>query len=83
MCHISELEEGRVENVTDVCNEGDTLDVIVLNVDERSGKVRLSRRVAMMESEEDVAEAIAEASKPRPRGPRREGRGGGRRPRRD
>jgi polyribonucleotide nucleotidyltransferase len=77
MCHISELEEGRVEDVADVCKEGDEITVIVLNVDERSGKVRLSRRVAMLESEEDVAAALEEAAKPRPRAPRRDSRGGG------
>ena len=87
MCHISELEEGRVEDVADVCKEGDEITVIVLNVDERSGKVRLSRRVAMLESEEDVAAALEEAAKPRPRAPRRDSRdsrgGGGGRGRRD
>jgi len=77
MCHISELEEGRTEDVESVCKEGDAIDVIVVNVDERSGKVRLSRRIAMM-AEDEVEEAMAAAQKPQGGG--RGGRGG---PRRD
>ena len=77
MCHISELASERTEEVSDVCNEGDMLDVIVVNVDERSGKVRLSRRIALL-PEEEVADAIAAAARPaRPSGGRgRDDRGG-------
>ncbi len=76
MCHISELAAERTEEVTDVCNEGDMLDVIVVNVDERSGKIRLSRRIALLPDEE-VEEAIAAAQRPaRPSGGRRDDRGG-------
>ncbi|MHC4823651.1 MAG: polyribonucleotide nucleotidyltransferase [Planctomycetota bacterium] len=75
MCHISELASERTEEVSDVCNEGDMLDVIVVNVDERSGKIRLSRRIALL-PEEEVEEAIAAAARPaRPSG-RRDDRGG-------
>ena len=79
MCHISELAEGRVESVADVCQEGDDMEVMVVNVDERSGKIRLSRRVAML-PEDQVEEAIAAAAKPMGggRGGDRGGRGGGR-----
>ena len=63
MCHISELDVERTEQVEDVCNEGDELDVIVVNVDERSGKIRLSRRIAML-PEDEVEEAIAASSRP-------------------
>jgi polyribonucleotide nucleotidyltransferase len=79
MCHISELAEGRVESVGDVCQEGDDMEVMVVNVDERSGKIRLSRRVAML-PEDQVEEAIAAAAKPMGggRGGDRGGRGGGR-----
>ena len=62
LCHISELDEGRVESVADVCKEGDSIDVVVLNVNGRDGKIRLSRRIAMMDSEEDVQRAIAKAA---------------------
>jgi polyribonucleotide nucleotidyltransferase len=78
MCHISELDIERTEQVEDVCNEGDEMDVIVVNVDERSGKIRLSRRITML-PEEEVEEAIAAASRPsRPAGRGRDDRGRGR-----
>ncbi|NCN41370.1 S1 RNA-binding domain-containing protein, partial [bacterium] len=46
LCHISELAHDRVNKVTDVVNEGDTIPVKVLEVD-RSGKIRLSRKAAL------------------------------------
>ena len=46
LCHISELSEKRVDNVTDILQEGDEVNVAVLNVD-REGKVRLSRKKAI------------------------------------
>jgi len=45
LIHISELEDRRVERVTDVVQEGDEVVVKVLNVDQ-TGKIRLSRRAA-------------------------------------
>jgi polyribonucleotide nucleotidyltransferase len=46
LVHISELDNKRVENVTDVLKEGDTVKVKVLNVDQR-GKIRLSRKALL------------------------------------
>lgn len=46
LVHISELDNKRVENVTDVVKEGDTIEVKVLNVDQR-GKIRLSRKALL------------------------------------
>lgn len=46
LCHISELEEGRVDRVEDVLKEGDRVMVKVLEID-RQGRIRLSRRAAM------------------------------------
>ncbi len=45
LVHISELEDRRVDKVTDVVQEGDEVVVKVLNVDQ-TGKIRLSRRAA-------------------------------------
>jgi polyribonucleotide nucleotidyltransferase len=45
LIHISELEDRRVERVTDVVQEGDEVVVKVINVDQ-TGKIRLSRRAA-------------------------------------
>jgi polyribonucleotide nucleotidyltransferase len=46
LCHISELSDKRVEQVTDILQEGDEVNVAVLNID-RDGKIRLSRKRAM------------------------------------
>ncbi|WP_457574087.1 polyribonucleotide nucleotidyltransferase [Desulfolithobacter sp.] len=48
MVHISELENRRVNKVTDVLNEGDTVRVKVLEIDNR-GRIRLSRKAALEE----------------------------------
>ena len=53
LVHISELLPGRVNKVTDVVNEGDTVKVKVLGIDDR-GKVRLSRRAVDQETGEDL-----------------------------
>ncbi|MBL9104328.1 MAG: polyribonucleotide nucleotidyltransferase [Myxococcales bacterium] len=45
LIHISELEDKRVERVSDVVQEGDEVVVKVINVDQ-TGKIRLSRRAA-------------------------------------
>jgi polyribonucleotide nucleotidyltransferase len=46
LVHISELDVKRVEKVTDVVNEGDMIEVKVLEVDNR-GRIRLSRKALM------------------------------------
>jgi polyribonucleotide nucleotidyltransferase len=48
LCHISELAEGYVSSVGDVCKVGDILDVKVIAVDEQD-RVKLSRKAAMKE----------------------------------
>jgi polyribonucleotide nucleotidyltransferase len=53
--HISELENRRVDKVTDVVNEGDQVKVKVLAVDDR-GKVRLSMKVVDQETGNDLSE---------------------------
>ena len=46
LLHISEIAHERVRAVTDVLNEGDELDVKVLDVD-RGGKIKLSRKALL------------------------------------
>ncbi len=53
LVHISQLENTRVNKVTDVVKEGDEISVKVLEIDDR-GKIRLSRKAAMDESLSDV-----------------------------
>jgi len=45
LVHISELENHRVDRVSDVVNEGDEVVVKVLNIDQ-TGRIRLSRKAA-------------------------------------
>ena len=49
LVHISELADFRVKAVEDICKIGDQMWVKCLNVDEMSGKVRLSRKAAMVD----------------------------------
>lgn len=44
LVHISELSENRVENVEDVLKVGDVVKVVLLGIDERTKKARLSIR---------------------------------------
>ena len=53
LCHISELERGRVERTEDVLKRGDITRVKLLAVDEK-GRMRLSRRAALEEEGEKV-----------------------------
>ncbi len=46
LLHISELANERVRQVTDVVNEGDVVDVKVLEVD-RAGRIKLSRKALL------------------------------------
>jgi len=47
LLHISELSDRRVSRVEDVVREGDEVLVKVIAVDNKTGKIRLSRREAM------------------------------------
>ncbi len=46
LVHISELDNSRVAKVSDILSEGDTVEVIVLDVDSR-GRIRLSRKALL------------------------------------
>ncbi|MGB6289281.1 MAG: polyribonucleotide nucleotidyltransferase [Desulfobulbales bacterium] len=48
LVHISELDEKRVNKVTDILKEGDEVTVKVLEIDSR-GKIRLSRKAILAE----------------------------------
>lgn len=55
LCHISELSDGFVKNVNDVCKIGDVLEVKVIAVDDQN-RVKLSRKAVLAEqggSDED------------------------------
>ncbi len=46
LCHISELADGFVKSVTDICKVGDVLEVKVIAVDEQN-RVKLSRKAVL------------------------------------
>jgi polyribonucleotide nucleotidyltransferase len=46
LCHISQLDDKRVERTEDVCKEGEEMLVKVLEID-RQGKIKLSRKEAL------------------------------------
>lgn len=52
LCHISKLDSKRVERVEDICREGDTMLVKVMEIDPKTGKISLSRKDAMLEIED-------------------------------
>jgi len=52
LVHISELADFRVRRTEDVVKVGDSITVKCIGIDERTGKVRLSRRAAMKELEQ-------------------------------
>ncbi len=47
LLHISEIEWRRVEKVEDVLKEGDELEVKVIEIDKRNGKLKLSRKALL------------------------------------
>jgi len=59
LCHISELSEGYVKQVDDVCKMGDVFPVKLISIDEQ-GRLKLSRRAALSEL------GIKEERRPKP-----------------
>ena len=51
LVHISELAWERVENVEDVLKEGEKIEVKLIAIDEKSGKLKLSRKVLLPKPE--------------------------------
>lgn len=49
LCHISEINDGYVKNVEDVCKVGDKIDVKLLSIDDQD-RLKLSRKAALAES---------------------------------
>ncbi len=62
LLHISEIDWKKVEKVEDVLNVGDQVDVKLLEIDGKTGKMRLSRK-ALIEKPEGYVEPVR---KPRP-----------------
>ena len=76
LLHISELDWKKVEKTEDVLNVGDEVEVKLLEIDSKTGKMRLSRKV-LLEKPEGYVEPVR---RPRPEGERRDNNRG---PRKD
>ena len=63
LCHISELSEGYIKRVEEVCKMGDIIPVKLILIDDQ-GRLKLSRRAALTEM------GIKEEGKPKPAGKR-------------
>ncbi|NLN61420.1 MAG: polyribonucleotide nucleotidyltransferase [Myxococcales bacterium] len=74
LVHISEMAWHRVDKVEDICKEGDTMRVKVLEIDRSSGKIRLSRR-ALLEKPEGWEERPPRPPRNDDNRPERSGRG--------
>ena len=48
LCHISELSDGYVKNIEEVCKVGDLISVKLIAIDEQ-GRLKLSRKAALAE----------------------------------
>jgi len=53
LLHISEIEWKRLEKVEDALKEGQEVEVKLIEVDQRSGKLKLSRKVLLPRPERD------------------------------
>ncbi len=51
LLHISEIDWSRTQNVEDVLKEGDELEVKLIGVDEKNGKLKLSRKILLPKPE--------------------------------
>lgn len=51
LVHISEMEHRRIENVSDLFKEGDEIKVKLIGIDEKTGKMRLSRKATLPKPE--------------------------------
>ncbi|MBR6176700.1 MAG: polyribonucleotide nucleotidyltransferase [Bacteroidales bacterium] len=81
LLHVSEIDWKRIENVEDVLHEGDEIEVKLLEVDKKSGKLRLSHRELLPKPEGYVERPARPEGERRPSGERRQGgfnRGGDR-----
>jgi len=87
LLHISEMDWKRVEHASDICSEGDEIEVKVLAIDKASNRIRLSRRAILPPPEPgspEEAEMLAARERARDdRGPRRDDRRGDERRRDD
>jgi polyribonucleotide nucleotidyltransferase len=76
LLHVSEIDWKRVENVSDVLNEGDEIDVKLIDIDKKNNKLKLSRRALLPKPEGYVERPARPERSNNDRGPRNNDRGG-------
>ncbi len=81
LLHVSEIDWRKTERVEDVLNVGDEVDVQLLEIDAKTGKMRLSRRALIEKPEGYVEPRPRQGGDRGPRGPRNDGRRDSRGPR--
>lgn len=74
LLHVSEMDWARVENAEDFTKEGDILEVKLIGVDQKTGKLKLSRKVLVPKPEGYIERPPRDEN-----APRRDDRGGDRR----
>ena len=85
LMHISEYDWKRTDTLENLLHEGDMLQVKIIAIDEKTGKLKLSRKALLPKPEGYEEEKPARAprreggDRGRDRGPRRDGNGGGER----
>ena len=64
LCHISELSDGYVKNVEEVCKVGDMIPVKLISIDDQ-GRLKLSRKAALADmSKTDKPQKEEKVEKP-------------------
>ena len=54
LLHVSEIDWKRIENVEDVLKEGQEIEVKLISIDPKSGKLKLSRKVLLPKPEKKI-----------------------------
>jgi polyribonucleotide nucleotidyltransferase len=75
LLHVSEIDWKRVESAQSVMKEGDMIEVKLIGVDEKTGKLKLSRRALLPKPEGYQERPPNENRPPRPQGDRGDYRG--------
>ena len=76
LLHVSEMDWERVESAEDFIKEGEEIEVKLIGVDERTGKLKLSRKALLPKPEGYVERPPRGDRPPRSDNDRRDNRGG-------
>ncbi len=77
LLHVSEISHSRIERVEDALKEGDEIKVMLVEIDKKTGKMRLSRKATLPPPEEGEGRENGGGNREGGGGYNRENRGGG------